>query len=59
MADNSEYKLDHGPLESDVLTGQLTHRSQETWEGSVNMILNTTIEDGNFWKLVEKYPIHP
>ncbi|XP_015163297.1 serine/threonine-protein phosphatase 7 long form homolog [Solanum tuberosum] len=59
MADNSEYKLDPGPLELDVLTGQLTHRSQDIWEGSSNMILNTRREDGNFWKLVEKYPIHP
>ncbi|KAG5615259.1 hypothetical protein H5410_015083 [Solanum commersonii] len=23
------------------------------------MILNTRRENGNFWKLVEKYPIHP
>jgi len=59
MADNSEYKLDPGPLELDVLTGQLTHRSHDIWEGSSNMILNTRREDGNFWKLVEKYPIHP
>ena len=59
MANDSEYKLDTGPLESNVLTGQLTHRSQDIWEGNVNMILNTRREDGNFWKLIEKYPIHP
>uniref|UniRef100_A0A3Q7EF33 Aminotransferase-like plant mobile domain-containing protein n=1 Tax=Solanum lycopersicum TaxID=4081 RepID=A0A3Q7EF33_SOLLC len=59
MANDSEYKLDPGPLESNVLTGQLTHRSQDIWEGNVNMILNTRREDGNFWKLIEKYPIHP
>ncbi|KAH0657091.1 hypothetical protein KY285_031973 [Solanum tuberosum] len=59
MANNSEYKLDPGPLESNVLTGQLTHRSQDIWEGNVNMILNTRREDGNFWKLIEKYPTHP
>ena len=59
MANDSEYKLDPGSLESNVLTGQLTHRSQDIWEGNVNMILNTRREDGNFWKLIEKYPIHP
>ncbi|KAH0654430.1 hypothetical protein KY290_031375 [Solanum tuberosum] len=59
MANNSEYKLDPGPLKSNVLTGQLTHRSQDIWEGNVNMILNTRRDDGNFWKLIEKYPTHP
>ncbi|TMW83823.1 hypothetical protein EJD97_000661, partial [Solanum chilense] len=54
-----ECKLDHSPLESNVLTGQFTHRSQDIWEENVNMILNTRREDGNFWKLIEKYLIHP
>ncbi|KAK6779993.1 hypothetical protein RDI58_022177 [Solanum bulbocastanum] len=41
MAANNTYQLDSGPLESFVLTEQLTHRSRDIWDGSVNMILNT------------------
>ncbi|KAM3221711.1 protein MAIN-LIKE 2-like [Capsicum annuum] len=59
MAGSSSYKLDPGPLELSVLTQQLTHRSRDIWDGSVDMILNARKSDGSFWKLVEKYPIHP
>ncbi|KAM3306534.1 hypothetical protein P3S67_013404 [Capsicum chacoense] len=58
MAGSSSYKLDPGPLESSVLTEQLTHRSRDIWDGSVDMVLNTRKSDRRFWKLVEKYPIH-
>ncbi|KAM3356288.1 hypothetical protein P3S68_023002 [Capsicum galapagoense] len=59
MAGSSSYKLDPGPLEPFVLTEQLTHRSRDIWDESVEMVLNTRKSDGGFWKLVEKYPIHP
>ncbi|KAM3320593.1 hypothetical protein P3S67_007795 [Capsicum chacoense] len=61
MADSSSYKLDPGPgpLEPSVLTDQLTHRSRDIWDGSIDMVLNTRKSDGSFWKLVEKYPLHP
>ncbi|KAK4718252.1 hypothetical protein R3W88_016590 [Solanum pinnatisectum] len=59
MASNIPYQLDPGPLESSVLTEQITHRSQDTWDESVNMILNTRRCDGKFWDLVKKYPIPP
>ncbi|KAM3324994.1 hypothetical protein P3S67_000118 [Capsicum chacoense] len=59
MTGSSSYKLDPGPLEPSVLTEQLTHRSRGIWDGSVDMALNTRKSDGGFWKLVEKYPIHP
>ncbi|KAM3395473.1 hypothetical protein P3S68_004479 [Capsicum galapagoense] len=59
MACSSSYKLDPGPLEPSVLTQQLTHRSRDIWDGSADMILNMRKNDGSFWKLVEKYPIHP
>ncbi|KAK6786555.1 hypothetical protein RDI58_015080 [Solanum bulbocastanum] len=59
MAGNIPYQLDPGPLESSVLTEQITHRSQDIWDGSVNMILNTRRCDGKFWDLVKKYPIPP
>ncbi|KAH0707770.1 hypothetical protein KY289_012846 [Solanum tuberosum] len=59
MADNIAYQLDPGPLESSVLTEQITHRSRDIWDGSVNMILNTSRCDGKFWDLVKKYPIPP
>ncbi|KAM3361846.1 hypothetical protein P3S68_016700 [Capsicum galapagoense] len=59
MAGSSLYKLDPGPLEPSVLTQQLTHRSRDIWDGSADMILNTRKSDESFWKLVEKYPIHP
>ncbi|XP_049346783.1 protein MAIN-LIKE 1-like [Solanum verrucosum] len=59
MAGYSAYQLDPGPLEPSVLTQQLTHRSQDIWDGNVNMILNMRRCDGNFWDLVKKYPIHP
>ncbi|KAF3671945.1 hypothetical protein FXO37_07758 [Capsicum annuum] len=59
MAGSSSYKLDPGPLEPSVLTQQLTHRSRDIWDGSADMILNMRKSDGSFWKLVEKYPIHP
>ncbi|XP_069148316.1 protein MAIN-LIKE 1-like [Solanum lycopersicum] len=41
MTGYSVYRLDPGPLEPSVLTQQLTHRSRDIWNGSVNMILNT------------------
>ncbi|KAM3326497.1 hypothetical protein P3S67_001623 [Capsicum chacoense] len=59
MAGSSSYKLDPGPLEPSVLTEQLTHRSRDIWDESVDMVLNTKKSDGGFWKLLEKYPIHP
>ncbi|PHT53130.1 Peroxisome biogenesis protein 2 [Capsicum baccatum] len=59
MSGSSSYKLDPGPLESSVLTEQLTHRSRDIWDGCVDMVLNTRKSDGHFWKLIEKYPIHP
>ncbi|KAK4706396.1 hypothetical protein R3W88_034041 [Solanum pinnatisectum] len=59
MAGNIAYQLDPGPLESSVLTEQITHRSRDIWDGSVNMILNTRRCDGKFWDLVKKYPIPP
>ncbi|KAM3198946.1 hypothetical protein P3L10_034098 [Capsicum annuum] len=59
MSGSSSYKLDPGPLEPSVLTQQLTHRSRDIWDESVDMILNTRKSDGSFWKLIEKYPIHP
>ncbi|KAK4709872.1 hypothetical protein R3W88_004385 [Solanum pinnatisectum] len=59
MAGYSAYQLDPGPLEPSVLTQQHTHRSQDIWDGSVNMILNTRRCDGKLWDLVKKYPIHP
>uniref|UniRef100_A0A3Q7ICZ0 Aminotransferase-like plant mobile domain-containing protein n=1 Tax=Solanum lycopersicum TaxID=4081 RepID=A0A3Q7ICZ0_SOLLC len=59
MTGYSAYQLDLGPLEPSVLTQQLTHRSRDIWNGSVNMILNTRRCDGKFWDLVKKYPIHP
>ncbi|KAM3269256.1 hypothetical protein P3S67_030138 [Capsicum chacoense] len=59
MAGSSSYKLDPGPLEPSVLTEQLTHRSRDIWVGSFDMVLNTRKSDRGFWKLVEKYPIHP
>uniref|UniRef100_A0A3Q7G3U7 Aminotransferase-like plant mobile domain-containing protein n=1 Tax=Solanum lycopersicum TaxID=4081 RepID=A0A3Q7G3U7_SOLLC len=59
MTGYSAYRLDPGPLEPSVLTQQLTHRSRDIWNGSVNMILNTRRCDGKFWDLVKKYPIHP
>ncbi|KAK4718392.1 hypothetical protein R3W88_016730 [Solanum pinnatisectum] len=59
MAGNIAYQLDLGPLESSVLTKQITHRSRNIWDGSVNMILNTRRCDGKFWDLVKKYPIPP
>ncbi|KAF3654766.1 hypothetical protein FXO37_16303 [Capsicum annuum] len=59
MAGSSSYKLDPGSLEPSVLTQQLTHRSRDIWDRSADMILNTRKSDGSFWKLVEKYPIHP
>ena len=59
MAANNAYQLDPGPLEPSLLTQQLTHRSRDIWNGSVNMILNTRRCDGKFWDLVKKYPIHP
>ncbi|KAK4710158.1 hypothetical protein R3W88_004671 [Solanum pinnatisectum] len=59
MAGYSAYQLDPDPLEPSVLTQQLTHRSRDIWDGSVNMILNTRRCDGKFWDLVKKYLIHP
>ncbi|KAH0765353.1 hypothetical protein KY285_001224 [Solanum tuberosum] len=59
MAGTIAYQLDPGPLESSVLTKQITHRSRDIWDGSVNMILNTRRCDGKFWDLVKKYPIPP
>ncbi|KAM3339146.1 hypothetical protein P3S68_031232 [Capsicum galapagoense] len=59
MAGSSSYKLDPGPLKPSVLTEQFTHRSRDIWDGSVDMVLNTRKSDGGFWKLIEKYPIHP
>ncbi|XP_016553856.1 protein MAIN-LIKE 2-like [Capsicum annuum] len=59
MAGSSSYKSDPGPLEPSILTEQLTHRSRDIWDGSVDMALNTRKSDGGFYKLVEKYPIHP
>ncbi|KAK6774111.1 hypothetical protein RDI58_029350 [Solanum bulbocastanum] len=59
MAGYSAYQLDPGPLEPSVLIQQHTHRSQDIWDGSVNMILNTRRCDGKLWDLVKKYPIHP
>ncbi|KAM3359817.1 hypothetical protein P3S68_019528 [Capsicum galapagoense] len=59
MAGSSSYKLYPGSLEPSVLTKQLTHRSRDIWDRSDDMILNTRKSDGSFWKLVEKYPIHP
>ncbi|KAH0716628.1 hypothetical protein KY290_012903 [Solanum tuberosum] len=46
MAGNNAYQLDPGPLESSVLTEQLTHRSRDIWDGNVYMILNTRRCDG-------------
>ena len=59
MTGYSAYRLDPRPLEPSVLTQQLTHRSRDIWNGSVNMILNTRRCDGKFWDLVKKYLIHP
>ncbi|KAF3634635.1 putative strictosidine synthase 1-like [Capsicum annuum] len=59
MASSSSYKLDPGPLEPSILTEQLTHRSRDIWDGSVDMVLNIRKSDRGFWKLIEKYPIHP
>lgn len=59
MAGSSSYKLDPGPLEPSILNEQLTHRSRDIWDRSVDMFLNTRKSDGGFWKLIEKYPIHP
>ncbi|KAH0702082.1 hypothetical protein KY285_016360 [Solanum tuberosum] len=59
MAANNAYQLDPGPLDSCVLTEQLTHRSQDILIGNDNMILNTRKCDGRFWDLVNEHPIHP
>uniref|UniRef100_A0A3Q7IUH8 Aminotransferase-like plant mobile domain-containing protein n=1 Tax=Solanum lycopersicum TaxID=4081 RepID=A0A3Q7IUH8_SOLLC len=59
MTGYSAYRLVADPLEPSVLIQQLTHRSRDIWNGSVNMILNTRSCDGKFWDLVKKYPIHP